>query len=87
MKTATYYYIIKFEGWTSFKKFGEKHVMLKYRKLQELGVSQNMGMSKEAILIEVMIYGNNCRAKRMCHPTSDLWLRLLKNIELSWIKT
>ena len=44
--------------------------MLQYRKLQELGMSQNMGMSEEAILKEVMIYGNNCRAKRICHPTS-----------------
>ena len=69
MKTATHYYIIKLEGWTSIKK---TRTMLKYRKLQELGMSQNMGMSEEAILMEVMIYGNNCRAKCMCHPTSDL---------------
>ena len=46
--------------------------MLKYRKLQELGMSQNIGTSENAILKEVMIHGNNCRAKRICHPKSDL---------------
>ena len=51
---------------------GKARTMLKYRKFQELGISQNMGMSEEAILKEVMIYGNTLQGKRMCHPTSDL---------------
>ena len=50
-------------------ELGATRTVLKYRKFQELGMSENIGTSEEAKLSTR--YGSNCRAKRACQIRLD----------------